>query len=335
MVRPRPALETAPIAEHSQQESSALGKLAGSVLSAYAKVAGSVRSVLPSGAAAAAPSAASAVFTAEEDDENYILYFNDQEMLLLLPMLFDIQPDRGLDAQRFACHGCTAPIGIIFGEARFCEYTGKHFCVKCHVNETALIPARILHEWSFVPRKVAHKCKEFVDYIYNEPLIGLDAFSPQLYSLVEELKDIAQLRARTILAFEYFRTCRLADMAAFRKPLGNFQFLLDASRKFSLDAIVHLQSGALQAALWPALDLATRHVRDCVLCSQKGHYCELCFHTQAIFPFDLSTYRCSACSSVFHDRCYQKAQMCPKCRRVREREERRTSHSSESGPQEK
>lgn len=299
------------------------------MFNAVAKVAGTVRSVLPSGQSVSSSAAASAVFTAQEDDDNYILYFDDNDMLLLLPLLFDIQPDRGLDAQRFCCQGCNAHVGIIFGEARLCEYTGKYFCTKCHLNETALIPARILHEWSFQHRKVSRKCKEFVDYIFSEPLFGLDAFAPQLFSLVEELKDIAQLRARLILAYEYFRTCRHADPGAFRRQLGMFHFLLEGSRKYSLEAFVNLHSGALQAALAPVLDSAVKHVRACVLCSQKGHYCELCFHTQAIFPFDLSVYRCAACSSVFHERCYQKAQVCLKCRRVRERVERRHSQSSD------
>ena len=32
---------------------------------------------------------------------------------------------------------------------KYCEYLGKLFCPCCHGNETALIPARILHKWDF------------------------------------------------------------------------------------------------------------------------------------------------------------------------------------------
>jgi hypothetical protein len=32
---------------------------------------------------------------------------------------------------------------------RFCEYTGKLFCTKCHINDVSVIPARVLKNWDF------------------------------------------------------------------------------------------------------------------------------------------------------------------------------------------
>lgn len=39
-------------------------------------------------------------------------------------------------------------------EPRICDYTGLYYCPTCHWNDTAAIPARILHNWDFTPYKV-------------------------------------------------------------------------------------------------------------------------------------------------------------------------------------
>ena len=55
-----------------------------------------------------------------------------------------------LAAQGYRCTGC----GMRQDPAqarhfRFCNYTGKFFCQKCHTNATSIVPAYILHRWSF------------------------------------------------------------------------------------------------------------------------------------------------------------------------------------------
>lgn len=39
-------------------------------------------------------------------------------------------------------------------EARQCDYTGQYYCSHCHWNDLAIIPARVVHNWDFEPRKV-------------------------------------------------------------------------------------------------------------------------------------------------------------------------------------
>lgn len=39
-------------------------------------------------------------------------------------------------------------------EARQCDYTGQYYCSHCHWNDLAVIPARVVHNWDFEPRKV-------------------------------------------------------------------------------------------------------------------------------------------------------------------------------------
>jgi len=39
-------------------------------------------------------------------------------------------------------------------EPRLCDYSGHYFCDYCHWNDTMVVPARILANWDFFPRKV-------------------------------------------------------------------------------------------------------------------------------------------------------------------------------------
>lgn len=48
---------------------------------------------------------------------------------------------------------CPSPGGVP-SEARQCDYTGLYYCCNCHWNDQAVIPARVIHNWDFEPRKV-------------------------------------------------------------------------------------------------------------------------------------------------------------------------------------
>lgn len=45
-------------------------------------------------------------------------------------------------------------VGGVPSEARQCDYTGQYYCGTCHWNDTAIVPARVIHNWEFEPRKV-------------------------------------------------------------------------------------------------------------------------------------------------------------------------------------
>lgn len=51
---------------------------------------------------------------------------------------------------------CQDPLstGGVPSEARQCDYTGQYYCSLCHWNDLAVIPARVVHNWDFEPRKV-------------------------------------------------------------------------------------------------------------------------------------------------------------------------------------
>ncbi|XP_047702195.1 differentially expressed in FDCP 8 homolog isoform X3 [Prionailurus viverrinus] len=67
----------------------------------------------------------------------------------------NICPETGLDSQDYRCAECRAPISLrgVPSEARQCDYTGQYYCSHCHWNDLAIIPARVVHNWDFEPRK--------------------------------------------------------------------------------------------------------------------------------------------------------------------------------------
>ena len=50
--------------------------------------------------------------------------------------------------------------GGVPSEARQCDYTGQYYCSHCHWNDLAVIPARVVHNWDFEPRKVGGERSE-------------------------------------------------------------------------------------------------------------------------------------------------------------------------------
>lgn len=39
-------------------------------------------------------------------------------------------------------------------EPRLCDYSGLYYCNYCHWNDIMVIPARVIANWDFEPRKV-------------------------------------------------------------------------------------------------------------------------------------------------------------------------------------
>jgi len=56
-------------------------------------------------------------------------------------------------------------------EPRLCDYSGNYYCDYCHWNDSMVIPARILANWDFLPRKVRTcyfvLCLQFVSVVFG------------------------------------------------------------------------------------------------------------------------------------------------------------------------
>jgi hypothetical protein len=80
--------------------------------------------------------------------------------------------------------------GLLGGAGRYCEYTGRYYCYECHVNEAAIIPARVLREWDFRPYRVCHAAKTLLDQLYYLPAFAILDVNPRLYATAPSLYDV-------------------------------------------------------------------------------------------------------------------------------------------------
>lgn len=121
-------------------------------------------------------------------------------------VILKICPEVGLAKQDFRCAECkvllspslsTKPSAKIVSKARQCDYTGLYFCENCHINDTAIIPARVIHNWDFRPQPVSRVAYQIISYLKNTAvhfdrpvLFNLVEINPMLYGLVDELIQI-------------------------------------------------------------------------------------------------------------------------------------------------
>nr|XP_030705235.1 tubulin beta-4 chain isoform X2 [Globicephala melas] len=215
----------------------------------------------------------------------------------------NICPEAGLDSQDYRCAECRAPISLrgVPSEARQCDYTGQYYCSHCHWNDLAVIPARVVHNWDFEPRKVSRGSMRYLALMVSRPVLRLREINPLLFNYVEELVEIRKLRQDILLMKPYFITCREAMAARLL-----LQDLLDA------------RTGRLGCSLADTHTLFAKHIKlDCERCQAKGFVCELCREGDVLFPFDSHTSVCADCSAVFHRDCYyDNSTTCPRCARL-------------------
>ncbi|XP_008561719.1 PREDICTED: differentially expressed in FDCP 8 homolog isoform X2 [Galeopterus variegatus] len=173
----------------------------------------------------------------------------------------NICPETGLDSQDYRCAECRVPISLrgVPSEARQCDYTGQYYCSHCHWNDLAVIPARVVHNWDFEPRKVSRSSMRYLALMVSRPVLRLREINPLLFNYVEELVEIRKLRQDILRMKPYFITCREAMEARLL-----LQDLLD----------VHM--GRLGCSLTETHTLFAKHIKlDCEVGPHPRHGCGL------------------------------------------------------------
>ncbi|XP_068101064.1 pleckstrin homology domain-containing family M member 3 [Hyperolius riggenbachi] len=231
-----------------------------------------------------------------------------------LGILTTLALERGLTAQRFKCAGCQRPIGLSNGKAKVCSYSGWYYCSICHVDDGFLIPARIVHNWDTSKHKVSKQAKEFLEYVYEEPLIDVHQENPLLYRHVEALAQVVHLRQQLKSLRAYLFSCRAVVAEDLRRRIFPREYLFQQIHLYSLADLQQVVEGKLAPFLMKVIKFATSHVYSCSLCSQKGFICEICNNGEILYPFEEnSTSRCENCGAVFHTDCKVKTVPCPRC----------------------
>ncbi|XP_012607570.1 pleckstrin homology domain-containing family M member 3 isoform X2 [Microcebus murinus] len=209
-----------------------------------------------------------------------------------LSILTTLSLERGLTAQSFKCAGCQRAIGLSNGKAKVCNYSGWYYCSTCHVDDSFLIPARIVHNWDTSKYKVSKQAKEFLEYVFEEPLIDIQQENPLLYQHAEPLAAVVRLRQRLKSLRAYLFSCRAAVAEDLRRRIFPREYLLQQIHLYSLADLQQVIEGKLAPFLGKVIKFATAHVYSCSLCSQKGFICEICNNGEILYPFeDISTSR--------------------------------------------
>ncbi|XP_066541033.1 differentially expressed in FDCP 8 homolog isoform X3 [Hoplias malabaricus] len=213
--------------------------------------------------------------------------------------------------------------GGVPSEARQCDYTGQYYCSSCHWNDSAIIPARVIHNWEFEPKKVCRSSMRYLALMISRPVLKLKEINPLLFNFVEELVEIRKLRQDILLMKPYFITCKEAMEARLLLHLQDRQHFVENDDMYSLQDLIDISSGRLSCSLTEIHTTFAKHIKlDCERCQAKGFVCELCKEGDILFPFDSHTSVCHECSAVFHRDCYyDNSTSCPRCARMTERKQ--------------
>ena len=234
--------------------------------------------------------------------------------------ILDICPQKGLDEQKFGCAECHRAISFQNSslEARICDYTGLYYCAFCHWNDTMIIPARVLSNWDFEPRKVCRATKQLLKLMVCRPVLCIKDINITLFSLVDELKEIKRLREEIIIMKTYFLDCKVALRSKLLLQLQSRQHFVDGANMFSLQDLVDTNADILLPWLAKVHASFSQHIKtDCEECQKKGSMCRMCDSQEVLFPFDSTAIACSKCSSYFHRYCYaQQNQQCNNCKKI-------------------
>ncbi|XP_053689806.1 differentially expressed in FDCP 8 homolog [Sabethes cyaneus] len=253
-----------------------------------------------------------------------------------------ICPEIGLAFQKYTCAECgsqlscndSSAIGcfgielkaekLISIQPRLCDYSGLYYCSVCHWNDTIVIPARIMNNWDFKPRKVCRASLQQIRLLYKRPIIDLEQKNPRLFALVSKLSITKRFRQKLQHMRRYLTVCRIAEeLRLVRETIGSRRHLMQSDNMYSVADLVGIENGTLLNFLHTAHGAFERHIRNCLICSGKAYICEICNNDEVIFPFDDDAVSCAQCSSVTHRQCQMRKKMqCQKCVRLRVREQR-------------
>lgn len=250
-----------------------------------------------------------------------------------ISLIVELRPPKSmkqmLEAQHYTCAGCHKHFDdgmslmqdlvqtFGWGKPRLCEYTGQLFCSSCHTNETAVLPARVLHNWDFTQYPVSQFAKSYLDSIHDQPMLCVSAVNPFLFSKVPALHHVMGLRRKIGAMLPYVR-CPFRR--SINRGLGSRRYLLEGNDFFALRDLIDLSKGVF-AALPVMVETVLRKIQEhiteqCLICCDVGVPCsarQSCNDPSSlIFPFQEGEIeKCTSCGSVFHKPCFKKITTCP------------------------
>ena len=101
-----------------------------------------------------------------------------------------------MTAQNFRCADCGLQVlKDKMKSFNYCEYYCKYFCRCCHIGNQSYIPAYIVNSLDFKTKyEVSKKAKNFLETIYNQPVINLESLNSSLFertNIFSKFKKVA------------------------------------------------------------------------------------------------------------------------------------------------
>lgn len=174
--------------------------------------------------------------------KSQVLDENKPEAKRFLHCLTKIMPECGLDEQDYKCVNCGRPIGMIYGKARVCKLDGSNYCLDCHQDDKAIIPARIVHNWDFNRYVVSKSSKRHLELTEQEPLLDLKKIGPLLYELVPPVKECFQLRTQLFYLHAYLFTCQEQVALELRRMVWPNDHLFEHIHLYSTADLIQVTS---------------------------------------------------------------------------------------------
>lgn len=228
----------------------------------------------------------------------------------------------GLDTQGYICCTCANPLGIGFSKAQVCSFSGYYYCDSCMSLEVFLIPSRVIYNWDFKRYPVSLVAATFLTDFQYQPFIDLKLLNPIIYTAINEMSIIEQLRIQLNFIRAYLFTCRESTIDKIQQLITTKEYIHESVHRYSISDFYLIQKGTLIELLQKTVKFGQQHIIDCPLCSQKGFICEVCNSPKVLYPFDIkTTFRCYKCGAVYHSDCLSTINDCRKCERKKKRED--------------
>ena len=224
--------------------------------------------------------------------------------------------------QHFRCADC----GIQVRQDKiktfyYCEYFTKYFCRCCHINNQSYIPAYVINSLDFRSGyEVSKKAKNFLEKIYNEPLITLESLNPSLFEGNTIFSRVKKLRYKLHNSRSYINSCRLAADLKDKLHSQFDDFIINDQHVYSIEILFKIKKGNFFDQLKNMVQSIIDHIKKCEICSQQGYICGICNKKDLLYPFDNENVeKCPNCLACYHIKCFKSPEQCPRCERKRNR----------------
>ncbi|EFC50223.1 bromodomain-containing protein [Naegleria gruberi] len=254
-----------------------------------------------------------------EDGSDIMSIINDVDYQLILEEDEQAKNAQKLDqTKQIQLQGDKCPCGReiwkdygFLKKPRYCNYTNKYYCTKCHSNTcTEVIPAKILGSWDFKPYKVCDEASKYLKSVHRQPIICVSAIKPTLFDEIQNLGAARMIRKRLIIQWEYVSRCPMKDNLIKQHNLQHRLHYLTDTEMYSIKNLEELNMKQVDSPFLQKLSklfhiLSEHIINQCGLCQTKAkNLCASCA-TGPIYDFNISqVIKCQSCKLVFHKGCF-------------------------------